>query len=42
MPLWNLSEEKVDELIKLMNEKKKDHDSLEAKHIYDLWNTDLE
>jgi hypothetical protein len=42
MPLWSLSEEKIEELNKQMNNKKDDHDNLEATHIFKLWERDLE
>ena len=41
MPLWSLTEERVDDLIKQMNNKKNEHDSLQKRHIFDLWNEDL-
>lgn len=41
MPLWSLSEEKVEELTRTMNNKKDDHDTLEATHINKLWDNDL-
>ena len=41
MPMWSLCKEKVEDLIRLMNEKKKTYDELEAKHIHDLWQDDL-
>ena len=41
MPLWSLSEEKVEELTRQMNSKKDDHDQLEATHINKLWDNDL-
>ena len=34
MPLWSLSEEKIEELNKLMNEKKDEHHTLEKTHIH--------
>lgn len=37
MPLWSLSEEKVEELDTQRQNKKRDHDVLEATHIYNLW-----
>ena len=42
MPLWSLSEEKIEELNRQMNNKKDDHDNLEATHIHKLWERDLE
>lgn len=37
MPLWSLSEEKIEELAIAMNQKKDDHDNLEAMHFHQLW-----
>ena len=42
MPMWNLTEEKIDELEKLMLAKKHEHDALKKKHHFDLWREDLE
>ena len=42
MPLWNLTEEKVNDLLRLLEEKKKDYRNLEATPISELWNTDLD
>ena len=42
MPLWSLSKEKIEELTSQMNKKKDEHDMLEATHIYQLWETDLD
>lgn len=42
MPLWNLSEERVEELQRLLKEKKKEYDALDAMHIFDLWERDLD
>lgn len=42
MALWSLTEEKVEQLIRQMNEKKVEHDALAAKHIYTLWTEDLD
>jgi hypothetical protein len=41
MPMWSLSEEKIEELNKQKAEKKDDHDNLEKTHIYTLWENDL-
>ena len=41
MPLWSLSEEKIEDLSKQMKNKKSEHDQLEKTHIYQLWDTDL-
>ena len=40
--MWNLSEEKVEELERLMAAKKKEHDALQARHIHELWAQDLD
>ena len=42
MPLWSLSEEKIEELNKLVNQKKDDFDELSATHIHTIWNRDLD
>jgi DNA topoisomerase-2 len=42
MPLWSLSEEKIEELNNDMKKKKDDHDSLEKTHINEIWDRDLE
>jgi DNA topoisomerase-2 len=42
MPMWSLTEEKIDELIKQMNAKKQEHDALYKRHPFDLWNEDLD
>ena len=42
MPMWNLSEEKVNELIRLMNDKKQEHDALAKKPAFSLWDDDLD
>lgn len=42
MPLWSLSEEKVAELNRQLDEKKDDHDELDATHIHTLWDRDLD
>lgn len=34
MPMWSVTEERVDQLIRLMNEKKLEHDALQGKHIH--------
>ena len=38
MALWSLTEERVDDLIRQMNSKKNEHDTLEKMHIFQLWN----
>lgn len=40
--MWSVTEERVDQLIKQMNEKKIEHDSLEKKGPNDLWTDDLD
>ena len=40
--MWSLTEEKIDELIKQMNAKKQEHDTLQKRHPFDLWNEDLD
>lgn len=42
MALWSLTQERVEELIRQMQTKKEDHDNLEKKHIYMLWEEDLD
>jgi DNA topoisomerase-2 len=42
LPLWSLSEEKVNDLVKQANLKKQEFDKLHASHIFELWNNDLE
>lgn len=42
MPIMNLTEEKVEELLKTQKEKKILYDRLEGTHIYDIWRNDLE
>ena len=42
MALWALTEERVEQLIREMNEKKLEHDALAAKHIHTLWTEDLD
>ena len=42
MPLWALTYEKVEALQKEMEDKRKEIKVLEATHIHDLWNRDLD
>ncbi|KAI8592154.1 DNA topoisomerase [Geranomyces variabilis] len=42
MPIWNLTMEKIEQLIKKMEEKGGQIVDLSKKSIYDLWRTDLE
>lgn len=37
MPLWSLSDEKINELMETMQKKKNDYDSLKGTHVYELW-----
>jgi DNA topoisomerase-2 len=41
MPLWSLTEEKIEELIRQMKNKKEEHDILIQKHHFELWENDL-
>ena len=42
MPLWSLTEERVAQLIQQMQNKKEEHDALEKKPIFQLWEEDLD
>jgi len=42
MPMWNVSHEKIEELIRQMREKKREREILEAKHINEIWNEELD
>ena len=42
MAIWALTEERVEQLIREMNEKKMEYDALAAKHIFTLWTEDLD
>ena len=42
MPMWSVTEERVEQLIRQMNEKKQEHDALLDKHPHDLWREDLD
>ena len=42
MAIWALTEERVEQLIREMNEKKMEYDALVAKHIFTLWTEDLD
>ena len=42
MPLWSLSEERVEELIELMKKKKQELETLRETHVYTLWDRDLD
>jgi len=41
MPLWSLTEERVISLEQQMANKKNEHDILEKRSIFDIWNDDL-
>ena len=40
--MWNLTEEKVEELQKLLKDKKMQYEKLQAMHIYTIWQNDLD
>lgn len=42
MPLWSLSEEKIQELNNHLKEKLKEYEELKSTHIHTLWDRDLE
>ena len=42
MPMWSVTEERVEQLIRQMQEKKQEHDALYEKHIHTLWKEDLD
>lgn len=42
MPLWSLSQEKVEELTIAMEAKKLEHENLAATHFHQLWQSDLD
>ena len=42
MPMWSLTEERVNQLLRQMHDKKDEHDALNAKTIYQLWSEDLD
>ena len=42
MPMWSVTEERVDQLLKQMRDKKFDHDTLYEKSAQQLWTTDLD
>jgi len=42
MPIMSLTEEKVEELKKMMHDKMQEWERLKAMHIFDLWNQDLD
>ena len=41
MPLWNLTEEKVAEMLRQKDDKMQQYKDLEGMHIYDMWERDL-
>jgi hypothetical protein len=42
MPIWNLTEEKVEELMRLQKEKEMNYKILQDLSIYAIWANDLE
>lgn len=42
MPIFNLTEEKVEELQKLLKDKRAEYDRLLEMHIFEIWNNDLD
>ena len=42
MPMWSVTEERVDQIVNLMNQKKEEHDTLQVKHIHEIWTEDLD
>ncbi len=42
MPIFNLTEEKVEELQRLLKEKKQEYDKLLNMHIFEIWSKDLD
>ena len=42
MSLWSLSEEKIEELTKAMQNKQMEHDKLKGTHPHQLWELDLD
>ena len=42
MQIMSLTEERVEELQRVLKEKKKAYDLLEALHIYEIWEHDLD
>lgn len=42
MPIYSLTEERVEELQKQLKERKQEYDKLEQMHIHKIWIRDLE
>jgi hypothetical protein len=42
MPIYNLSKEKIDELLKLQNERQLEFDTLNSKNIKTIWYEELD
>lgn len=42
MPIFSLTEEKVEELMKLLKDKRQEYDKLLSMHVYEIWERDLE
>ena len=42
LPIWSLTEEKVEELERLLRDKKVEFNSLESLHIFEIWGKDLD
>ena len=42
MPMWNLTEEKIAELEKQMNEKRQEYEILQKMHHFKMWENDLD
>ena len=42
MPMWSVTEERVNQIVNLMNQKKQEHDTLQVKHIHEIWTEDLD
>lgn len=42
MPIWNLTEEKVEELKRLLREKEMNYEALLQMSIYQIWKSDLD
>ena len=42
MPMWSVTEERVEQLLRQMRDKKEEHDALERKGIHQLWTEDLD
>ena len=40
--MWSVTEERVEQLLRQMRDKKEEHDALERKSIHQLWSEDLD